>query len=257
MKRITLLLFISVVFVTNLFAWGAQGHRIVAAVAYDNLTCKARHHVDKVLGTRGIIYYSTWPDDIKSDTIYPTSGDWHYQDLDANMSDSALMATLTHYPTKGGNLFRVTDSLINVLQHDNTQQDALKFIVHFVADRFCPMHIAHMDDHGGNRVKMKWFGQNTNLHSVWDAKIIEYNKYSYSEYATYLEDTFGDEKKEIKKLSREDELRYNYQLVDSIYQYQQTWSGNTYHYAYHWSYLMNRQLYMAGIKLSMLLNNLY
>ena len=69
--------------------------------------------------------------------------------------------------------------------------------------------------------------------------------------------TFNKIIKEIKKLSREDELRYNYQLVDSIYQYQQTWSGNTYHYAYHWSYLMNRQLYMAGIKLSMLLNNLY
>ena len=102
-------------------------------------------------------------------------------------------------------MFRVLDSLEVVLTHDKNNHDALAFYVHIYADRFCPMHVAHLDDKGGNAVKMKWFGQNTNLHSVWDAKIIDSKGFTYSEYAAYLagkirlnEQGFKDIKKAIK-----------------------------------------------------------
>ena len=64
--------------VASAFAWGAKGHRIVAQVAYDNLDCKARKHVDKVLGKHGMIYLSSWADEIKSDTIYPQMADFTF-----------------------------------------------------------------------------------------------------------------------------------------------------------------------------------
>ncbi len=243
--------------VQHLLAWGQEGHRIIAQVAYDNMNRRARKQVDKILGKHGMIYVANWPDEIKSDTIYPTSFDWHFQDLNGGMSDSAVVATLTDYPTEGGNLFRVMDSLTYVLRHDKSDRDALAFIIHFMGDRFCPMHTGHIDDLGGNRVKVKWFGQKTNLHAIWDSKIIDARGYTYTEYAQYLQDKLGYQKKAILQMSDADILLHNYHLTDAIYTYQTTWNGNAYHYVYHFAGDMEWQLYASGIRLAQLLNELY
>ena len=189
MRRGFLYFCLSIVLLSSsqaLWAWGQKGHRIIAQVAYDNLSCSTRRKIDKVLGAHGAIYLANWPDEIKSDTIYPYSHDWHYQDLPAGLSDSALVAMRTDYPTKGGNLFRAMDSLVNVLRANKQDKVALTFLVHLSGDVFCPMHMGHLDDKGGNRVKCKWFGQKTNLHAIWDGKIIESRGYSYTEYAHYV-----------------------------------------------------------------------
>ena len=34
--------------------------------------------------------------------------------------------------------------------------------------------------------KVKWFGEATNLHSVWDTKLINLQELSYTEYSNYL-----------------------------------------------------------------------
>ena len=211
-----------------------------------------------MLGAReGAVYVANWADELKSDTIYKESDDWHYQDLNPGMTDEEVIATLTNYPTEGGNLFRVKDSLIAELRKNRNSEVNLRFIIHFMGDRFCPMHTAHLDDLGGNKVKMKWYGQNTNLHSVWDAKIIDSQGYSYTEYARYLENKYRKERRAIMQLTEEEIVVQNYRLCDSIYAYQETWNGNAYHYVYHWKDSMERQLYIAGIRLAMLLNELY
>ena len=160
-------------------SWGQKGHRVIAKIAYDNLNRKAKKAVDKTLGKGGIVYWANWPDEIKSDTIYPTSYDWHFQDFDGGLSDSIVADALIHYPAEGGNMFRALDSLVTVLKAGKGDAHTLRFVVHLSGDRYCPMHMAHMDDKGGNTVKMKWFGENTRLHTVWDTKLIESQGYSY------------------------------------------------------------------------------
>lgn len=242
--------------------WGQEGHRVIARIAYDNLSCKARKQVDKILGEQGMIYWANWPDEIKSDTIYAESirDGWHFQDLNGGMSDEAVVAALTDYPTEGGNLFRALDSIASMPKPKPTPAEdvhRLRFLVHLVGDFYCPMHLAHLDDKGGNKVKMKWFGRETNLHAVWDSKIIESQGYSYSEYAQKLEREYAPEKMNILRMSKADLVVRNYHLTESIYAYQQHWDGNTYHYIYHWRAPMEEQLYVAGIRLSKLLNELF
>ncbi len=43
---------------------------------------------------------------------------------------------------------------------------ALRFIVHVVGNLHRPLHAGDGTDRGGNDVKVDYFGQNTNLHSV-------------------------------------------------------------------------------------------
>ena len=252
------------------FSWGQEGHRIIAKIAYDHLNKKAKKQVDAVLGTRGIIYWANWPDEIKSDTIYKQSikDGWHFQDFNGGMTDSAVVAALTDYPKEGGNLFRALDSLVNRLQNTDRSQlslteyraqtdHVLRFIVHLSGDRYCPMHVAHMDDRGGNDVKMQWFGRNTRLHTVWDTNLIESQGYSYTEYAQMIEDSFGWERSFIEQMTDAELLVRTYHLTSDIYAYQQTWDGNTYHYIYRWHRPMEEQLYIAGIRLAQLLNSIY
>ena len=245
------------------FAWGQEGHRIIAKIAYDNLTKRARKQVDNILGDRGMIYWANWADEIKSDNIYPQSisDGWHYQDFQGGLSDSIVADALTHYPQEGGMLLCMLDSLELEVAGDRVMrtnaEHLLRFFIHLNGDRYCPMHMAHMDDKGGNAVKMKWFGRDTNLHAVWDSKLIESQGYSYTEYAQMIQDIYRAQKREIEKMTDEELLLETYHLTESIYRYQESWDGNTYHYIYTWHEFMERQLYIAGIRLAQLLNSIY
>lgn len=242
----------------ELLAWGQKGHRIIAQIAYDQLDLITRNKIDRVLGSRGgAVYWANWADEIKSDTIYRQSYDWHFQDLDGGLSDSAVVATLTHYPQVGGNLWRAMDSLQVVLRENPKDEHALRFLIHLMGDVYCPMHTAHLDDMGGNTIRMKWFGQQVNLHSVWDSHIIEARGYSYSEYATYLEAIYRGEKRAIQRETKENLVLKNYDLVEQVYAYQQNWDGNTYHYIYRFSSQMEHQLYVSGIRLAKMLKSIY
>jgi len=60
---------------------------------------------------------------------------------------------------------------------------ALKFIIHFVGDLHQPMHISHAEDKGGNSIQLRYNNQGTNLHALWDSKMIEYQGLNYVELA--------------------------------------------------------------------------
>jgi hypothetical protein len=53
------------------------------------------------------------------------------------------------------------------------RRDALRFLAHFVADVHQPMHVGRPDDHGGNDVAIRFFDEATNLHTLWDAGLVQ------------------------------------------------------------------------------------
>ena len=69
-----------------------------------------------------------------------------------------------------------------------------------------------------------------------------------------IEDEYKDMKREIMNKSDEQLLVESYHLTEAIYQHMQVWDGNTYHYIYTWRQPMERQLYIAGIRLAKWLN---
>lgn len=265
--RSFLLALLLVVALPNLFAWGQKGHRVVAQLAYERLSSKAKRQIDATLGKGGMIYWCNWADEIKSDTVLAYTYDWHYQDLPSGLAESSLVVLLQDYPTEGGNLFHAmadivaglqqhTDS-ISVLAHRLSAKQGLILLIHLAADRFCPMHTGHLDDLGGNKVKMKWFAQSTNLHSVWDDKLIESRGLSYTEYALWLNNRYATTRDSLMAMTEQDILCANYALTRCIYRYQNDFDGNTYHYIYRFKDDLDRQLFHAGTYLANLLNKIY
>src|ERR1035437_10467868 len=90
----------------SLSAYDAVGHRIIADIAYDNLTDKARTQVDKILGKRGIVYEASWADEVRSDNKYAYSYQWHYQDLDDNMTSADIKKLMVNPKAEGEHLDR-------------------------------------------------------------------------------------------------------------------------------------------------------
>ncbi len=52
------------------------------------------------------------------------------------------------------------------------QLEALKYVVHLVADVHQPLHAGFADDRGGNTYQLQAFGRGTNLHAVWDSQML-------------------------------------------------------------------------------------
>lgn len=243
-------------FTLSLSAYDAVGHRIVADIAYHNLTDKARNQLDQVLGKNGIVYAATWPDDIRSDNKYAYSYQWHYQDLDDNMASTDLEKLLNNPKAEGEHLFYALDSLTKRLKNNKSDAEALKFIVHIVGDLHQPLHLGRKDDKGGNAVEFNWFGRKTNLHAVWDGSLIESQKMSYTEFSQYLQDKYDARKAEIKKQTVLQSIEAVYAVRNMIYSYDMSDKSN-YHYVYFFAEKRDEMLYRGGIQLANILNAIY
>ncbi|OIP82135.1 MAG: hypothetical protein AUK44_08440 [Porphyromonadaceae bacterium CG2_30_38_12] len=257
MRRLKLFFLVSILLVSFFAnAYDGVGHRIIADIAYRNLTAKAKKQCDKTLGKRGIIYAATWADEVRSDKKYEYSYPWHYQNLKDSMSISQL-EYLFKYPTsEGEHLFYALQTLTHRLKANANDAEALKFLVHFVADLHQPMHLGRLVDLGANKIKVQWFGKNTNLHAVWDGLITESQRMSYSEYSNYLLDYFAPSKAIFKKETLLDAIYKTYLLRNEVYNFGVP-DTNNYGYIYLFAKKNDDRLYSAGIQLAKLLNEIY
>lgn len=63
---------------------------------------------------------------------------------------------------------------------------ALRFITHIVGDVHQPLQAGNGTDRVANDIDVRWFGEATNLHSVWESRVIEGQRLSCTEYTTWL-----------------------------------------------------------------------
>ena len=194
MKRIATIVIAMLVMLesASVYAWGPMGHDVVAAIAEQHLTKKAKKNIDKLLGGKSIVYYASWMDNIQNSPYwkngYNKTKTWHYANVDEGFTYQTMQKNKDGDVVSG--LEFLTGELTNRYDEltDSMRVDYLKMIVHMVGDLHCPMHAGRLSDRGGNKTKVKWFGQQTNIHSVWDSKMIESaRKWSYSGWVEQLD----------------------------------------------------------------------
>ena len=239
--------------------WGSTGHRVIAEVANNYLTDNAKSQIDNILNGETLVNASTYADDIKSDSRYDMYYDWHF--LNMELDDEYEDIT----PSERGDVYIAINKCIDILESDsvsNTDKSFyLKLLVHFVGDLHQPLHIGRYEDRGANRIYVKWFGRNSNLHRVWDSEMINSHNMSYSELALNLPNPdfllFTEEANDFK---RGDVLNW----VDEIHEYTNKIYGDVsiddklgYEYQYKNFGTVKDLLLIGGIRLAKILNYLF
>ena len=71
-------LFLLILISLSGFCWGPTGHRVVGLIAEKHLSAKAKKNIAKILGQQSLAEVSTWMDEIRSDSTYNYTTDWHW-----------------------------------------------------------------------------------------------------------------------------------------------------------------------------------
>src|SRR5688572_24091251 len=69
---------IFLLFIAYSFAWGPTGHRVTGWIADKHINKKARKDLERILGGQSLAIASTWMDEIRSDSTYDYTSDWHW-----------------------------------------------------------------------------------------------------------------------------------------------------------------------------------
>lgn len=166
-------------FIPSVRAWNAEGHMVVAQIAYNHLTASVKAQCDTLIalpmtysstGTTNFITAACWADDFKSQL---NTANWHYIDIPFSLDGT---------PTNGfpGDTFDVVRAirLCEIALGSPTALQSnkavyLRYLLHFVGDIHQPLHASTAisanfpgGDSGGNGFDLT--GSWGNLHSLWD-----------------------------------------------------------------------------------------
>lgn len=250
----------------TLFGWGPKGHDIVAAIAEKHLSEETKAILNEILDGHSIVYYSSWMDSIQNspewESKYSHTKTWHYANVDKGETYQTMKKN-----EKGDvvtALTTITEKL-KTFYPDNLysiEADDIKMIIHMVGDMHCPMHAGRLSDLGGNRMKVRWFGRNTNLHSTWDSKMIDSARtWSYSEWCEHLDILDPEHVQMYWSGSFEDWFVETVGMAAQVYEYVENLGEEnpnlSYQFVYDFSPMLEDRLVVGGIRLAYVLNSIF
>lgn len=161
--------------VRSALAWGPDGHRIVGAIAQAKLTPEAHAAVIELLvdeAEPSLAGVANWADEIRPQAARAYTRAWHY----VNLPDLGCHLVASRDCADGDCVIAAIERQMQRLTAPDVPRqqriEALKFVVHFVADIHQPLHTGLRSDRGGNDFRIRFHGEDWNLHSVWDSLIL-------------------------------------------------------------------------------------
>lgn len=240
-------------------SWGLIGHRTIGEIAQQHLSKKAKRELKKLIGRETLALWSNWSDFIKSDSTWRHASPWHYVDLPGHMEKEKFIEDLKKLP--GKNLYTQIPAMIAEMKNKSLPLEqrriALYFLIHLVGDLHQPLHVGREEDEGGNKIVVYWFDKKTNLHSLWDSMLIEFQQYSYTEYAKLLDIAAPEQVKAWQSGSLDDWFYESHVLSDSIYDASPNEAKLGYRYNFQFQKMLDEQLLKGGVRLAALINQAF
>jgi len=189
------------------WAWGPDGHEIVAIIAADNLTPAAASHVADILGVpadkrsiaSAMAGASILPDSRFRDED-PLTRPWHFIDICLQDRRADVAARCPRGNCVTGKIDEYSKRLKEG-NYDRWNADGdLAFLIHFVGDVHQPLHAANDEDRGANCITVAPNVRAKDLHAVWDTTVVRRLEYSVDSgrpgaTARRLERTYAAESK--------------------------------------------------------------
>ena len=207
MRRLPALL-VLLAFSPAVMAWSAIGHRMVGALAERHLQPSTERAVAALLVGEPdptLAGVANWADTLRDSdpSRFRRTARWHY----VNFSPGSCAFEPARDCPDGECVLGAIETqralLADRRQSLATRRDALKFLVHLVADVHQPMHAGNRADKGGNRfqvslrtdLKPQAYARGhyrngvmgTNLHAVWDYYLLATARVEPDVYAERLD----------------------------------------------------------------------
>src|SRR5215813_6134976 len=188
------------------WAWGNEGHQIVAIIAADNLTPSARTHVAKILhvsAKKKAVATAMAAAAIRTDTQFrdtnPETKPWHFIDLCLQDQQTDLPARCPDQQCVVAKIDEYAADLRDGHADHFGAKGDLAFLIHFVGDIHQPLHAATNGDRGGNCVQVASAPASENLHHTWDTVLVQQVEHevdagTVKATARKLEQQYGTEK---------------------------------------------------------------
>lgn len=184
-KMITRIIASSLAFATvSAYSWNPLAHMVIANIAYETLTPKAKSTVDDLVNTIKKEYpdltsyelLAGWPDTLHGQRIEAFSH-WHYIDV-AFTNDGTPLKNLMDTDNAVWAVNDIEPIVGNSKANPYERARFLGFLTHIVGDLHQPCHTVslissnHPDgDRGGNAYYVRYNGNRVNLHRLWDSGI--------------------------------------------------------------------------------------
>lgn len=235
--------------------WGGTGHRTIGEIAENHLNKRAKKKIAAILQGEGLALVSTFGDDIKSDRRFDKFYTWHY----INIPFDITYENADRNPD--GDLVSGIETCIRVIGNENSSGEDkafyLKLLVHFIGDLHQPMHVGRKEDKGGNTIQVRWFDNGTNLHAVWDSRMINHYNMTYTELSRNSRDLSRKEIKSMQEGTLIDWVNETQEHAKYVYGTVEPGKKLGYSYMYENFHLVRSQLQLAGIRLAKVLNELF
>src|SRR5580693_7603620 len=175
------------------WAWGCEGHQVVAYIAEHELNPTALSQANALLsslaidihrnctsspGTTPMSDAATWADDVRFGR--PKTAPWHFIDVPLDHAGED--------PNQWCNndcVLTAIQNQLKILRDDSAgdsdeKVEALRFIIHFVGDVHQPLHAATDSDRGGNcdpltfdrKPRLSRGSYSPELHGIWDTQMV-------------------------------------------------------------------------------------
>lgn len=201
MKRFILLCAIASMLCTSAYGWGRREHAVVAKIAENHLTPKAKEYLHKYMHRRSLVYYSCYADDYqplyidlgwqpsnyKRQAMFPhtfvVDKDCKpYRDI--RKGDEYVKNCLYYIDTWSKELKKRHSKM-----NDSIRMTHIALIVHAMGDMHCPVHIRYPHDSSLGVYKVKYDKKSKDFHRLWDADLIgpTHSIRSYNDFARYID----------------------------------------------------------------------
>jgi hypothetical protein len=251
-KAICILLAITVSL--PLLSWGPQGHRVVALIAQKHLTAHSREVLNSYLAGSSVEEASTWADEHRT----AEDAGWHFINLPLGLSYEKFTQQVKE---SKGTIYTALLQMLATLQNPSAsaaeKTKALRFLIHLVGDAHQPMHVSRAEDKGGNTIQVRFDTAGTNLHALWDTRMIAHEGLTEAQCVAQYD---AATPQEAEKWQKEDIIQWlweSYQLSTELYK--QTKPGQTVSEGYYKKYIpvIHKRVNQAGIRLAGMLNALF
>jgi hypothetical protein len=258
------------------YGWSEQGHYLIAEIAYQNLSPRAKEQVDslfqylnKIDPPSDFVKSAYWADQIKRNKVQVFNR-WHY--IRDPIKGSSYKYTPKVYPP---NVVSQSVALADILKSKDASNYnkawSLRLLIHLIGDLHQPTHVATLYSHKFyrsdiNAVKYRIRSHYKNLHRYWDLAggLLKFRKNKTQNRQKLLSKIMAQEKNQYHQIASRDykNLISSWQkqayLVAKDIVYTQPYGKKiSKDYCQKAQKAASKQLYLAGMDLAQLLNVIY